>query len=261
VKPQREKPVRSYLAKIIVGLVVALCWLPYGIQAGASSNRSDQPITKDNAAQILAVTLRTAASEGSCSDFTSSVTAGESFGDLTNSEATEGEQFITYDGATVDIRLLDSVLYVKANNDGVLAWYGVKDRAVATKWIEVPESSADYTSFQNAITLTSMLKEISPTGSLKVTPVREVDSHRVIGVLGQPNSHLGFSNGTETLYVSTSFPYVPVELIVAGVTTGSVKIFRMTFTNWGSHIEVVKPGSYTSIFNTTLSKNKHVTLR
>ena len=72
---------RSHLAKVIVGLAVTLCWLPYGIQAGASSNRSDQPITADNAAQILAVTLRTAASEGSCSDFTSSVTAGESFGD------------------------------------------------------------------------------------------------------------------------------------------------------------------------------------
>jgi hypothetical protein len=261
VKPQREKPVRSHLAKIIVGLAVALCWLPYSIQTGASSNRSDRPITSDSAAQILAVTLRTGAGEGSCTDFTSSVTAGESFGDLTNSETTEGEQFITYGRATVDIRLLDGVLYVKANSGGVLAWYGVNDRAVATKWIEVPASSPDYTSFQNAITLTSMLKEISPAGVLKATPVREVDAHRVIGVLGQPNPLLGFANGTETLYVSTTFPYVPVELIVAGVTTGSVKIFRMTFTNWGSHIEVVKPGSYTSISSTTLSKNKHVALR
>ncbi len=261
MKPHREKPVRSHLAHIIVGLAVALCGLPWSIQAGASSTRSDQPITKDSAAQILAVSLRTAAKEASCTSFTSSVTSGETFGNLTNSETSEGEQFITYGRATVDIRLLDGVLYVKANRDGMLAWYGVNDKAFATKWIEVPASSADYTSFQNAITLTSVLNEIAPAGSLTKTPVREIDGHLAIGVLGQPNSHLGFNSGSETLYVATTFPYVPVELIVSKVTTGSVKTFRMTFTNWGSAIEVVRPGSYTSIDTTTLSNNKHVTLR
>jgi hypothetical protein len=253
--------VRAHVARIIVGLAVAAGFVPYGIEAGASSNRSTRPIAADNGAQILGVSMRAAAKEGSGTNFTSSVTAGQSFGDLTNSGTGEGEQFFSYEGATVDIRLLDSVVYVKANSDGILAWFGVKDSTLASKWIEVPASSTDYSSFKNAIPLTSMLKEVPPVGTLKVIPVGKIDNHRVVGVTGRPNPLLGFSTGMETLYVSTAFPYLPVELLVFGNTTGAVDNFRITFTNWGSHIEVIKPGSYTSIFKTNLANAKHVTLR
>jgi hypothetical protein len=245
---------RSHLAKIIAGLGVTSSCIACSLQAGASSNRSEKPIATDSGVQILAVALRNAQREGSCTSFTSSVIAGQSYGDLTNSGPKKGEQFISYGDASTDIRLLKGIVYVKANDGGIVAQFGVSDPKLANKWIKVTSSSSHYSVFSDAIAFASMLKKVPPIGTLKVTPQSKIGKRAVVGVTGEPNSELGFSTGVETLYVSTSFPYVPVELTVSGVSMAHASDFRMTFSNWGSQIEVVEPATSTPISDTKLSK-------
>jgi hypothetical protein len=104
--------------------------------------------------------------------------------------------------------------------------------------------------FNSGILLASMLSEVTPGGTLKTTKTSTLQHKLVVGVTGKPNIHLGLASGTETVYVATTLPHVPVELIASDLVQGQRATFVITFTNWGKNFHVTKPATSIPISST-----------
>lgn len=223
-----------------IATVIPMCIAIVLFSPGVASPR-DLPIAKMDARQIVAAMIAATKQEKSCTNTSTSLLSGIPFRLVTDSSTKEGEQFLSYDGAEMALRVVKGIVYVYANRGGLSIQFGVKEPHFVHKWIEVTPAFHEYSQMEGGVLLASMLAELPPTGMLTTTRALSVHGEQAVAVIGKPNSRSGFSSGKETVYVSTRAPYLPIEVAISGVTTGNVRDFELTFSDWGKVFKIVKP--------------------
>jgi hypothetical protein len=113
----------------------------------------------------------------------------------------------------------------------------------AGKWISFGPADPGYQQLVSGDTLGSALSESTPSGTLTLTPTRTVGGRQVVGVSGglPPDMARGGATGSVVLYVSTTAPYLPVEVVERGSLGGQSGTATITFSGWGEPVVVQAP--------------------
>jgi hypothetical protein len=206
-----------------------------------------------SAKHIVTTALAAARTESGCTYATTFTLDKHSYVLNAQAGSTSGEQLISYNGAQIDVREVDDIVYVFANASGVKLQYGETDPTWANRWVDVTPSDAKFAAFAGGVLLGSTLDEVSPS-TLKGSATSEtVDGEKVLAVTGKPNSNIGLSGGNETLYLSAKSPYLPLKLVVTDKPTSEVRKLTITFASWGKKVVVSKPAKATALSKTNLS--------
>jgi len=223
-------------------------------RADAAGNAASTVFAGQSGRQIVAEALVAARAMGSVTSSSSTTIAGQNYSLVTQANLASGQQTLRVGTAKTVVRVIGSTLYINDNGSdtAIEAQFGVSDPKYANRWIEIPSTNSYFAHFNAFVLLSSLLSEVVPGGSLKTTKVQMVGKSSVVGVTGKPNIHLGLASGSETLYVSTLAPHVPVELVASDVVQGLRETFVITFTNWGKKFAVIKPVTSIAIAATDL---------
>ena len=141
---------------------------------------------------------------------------------------------------------LPNILYVQGDATFLSAIFAGSTSAsarLANQWVAFRSGSPEYSELSTNNAFASMLDSLQPRGHLSLGPVHGVDGVNVVGVSG---SRTVTSNGAHlsasvTLWVSTTAPFLPVELIErisAGIISG---IETLQFSDWGQPVAIVAP--------------------
>lgn len=159
-----------------------------------------------------------------------------------DSGLTGGQQTITEAGGHMEVVLIGTALFLKADSVALTAAFSLSAAEAgqyAERWISMPPSDAGYANVAEGVTVASALNEVALGGPISIGSRTEVDGTAVVGLSGQG---LG-PNGTaipETLYVSTAANPLPVEVTEAA-SDGS--ILKATFSQWGVPVAIAAPGA------------------
>lgn len=233
----------------VLGLVTVL----WPLSAATAAGTPGSSFAAETGSHVLAAALSAAHSMGSCTSTSSARISGQAYSSVVLSTTTTGQQTITASGAHSVVRVVGGVVYLDDNATALKDQFGVSAPKYANTWIAIPSSNSNYSRFAEGILLSSVLSEVSPSGTLKVSKVTTVDGRAVVGVSGHPNSHMGLvSTGTQTLYVAATGAHVPVEIVASDVEQGARQTFVITFRGWGESLGLTAPTNSTPISRTKL---------
>ncbi len=205
-----------------------------------------------SASQLVALSLASARGAGWCTNVSHGSAVGYTFGATTQSGPDVARQSIHLNTAVGDALLVRGHLYIKESARLLAAQFAAADARWANRWIAVPSTSPVFTSVASGMLFTSMLRQVRPAGTLRRSPVGHLHGVAVIAVSGAANSQLGLSRGVETLFVSATAPFLPVELLAGGRSQGVPTSLTVDFSQWGHHFSVAAPASATALSSTTL---------
>jgi len=234
-------------------IAALVTWGP-AAHATAAGTATTRTFANQPAHQIVATALSTATKLGSVTMTSSTKMSGQDYSLVTLSSAASGQQTLRVGTAKTIVRVVGGNVYINDSATAIQAQFGVSAPKYANRWIEITPASSYFTHFNSFILMPSLLSELAPGDPLKTAKVMTVDRTSVIGVTGRPNIHLGLASGSETLYVATSTPHVPVELVAADVVQGQREVFVITFTHWGQRVNINRPTSSILISSTNLPK-------
>lgn len=211
-------------------------------------------IVSEPANQILARSLASARARHSVHAVEVEHTGGLVLTQADNSNERTGEQLLNLSShASVDIRLFQRVLYIKANEKGIELVYGKHDPKYANRWVSVASSLVAYRSLATGIAFPSLLAEMPPTGALTKSTVRTVSGHRVIVITGKPNQVAQHVSGSEAFDVAVAAPHlsprISARLVGKHRRTATLVI---SFSDWGHNFRIVVPPSSIAITKTNL---------
>jgi hypothetical protein len=227
---------RTFLATCAVA---ALACGPAGTAVATTSPRS---IANEPARTILARSLTSARAKQSVHAVEVEHAGGQVLTQSDNSNERSGEQLLNFSsGASVDIRLFPTTLFIKANAKGIVLVYGKRDPKYANTWVAVRSSLGAYRTLATGIAFRSLLAEMPPTGTLTKSGVETVAGHRVVAITGKPNQVAQHVGGSETFDVSVAAPYLPTR--VDGRLSGNHRTALLTirFSDWGRNFSISVP--------------------
>jgi len=244
--PPRPRRRRQGLVALVVVLLAASA-------AGAGVvvlKRSANGLSGKSAAEVLAMSVGAARAQGSVHLAAVESNGASAVGSYDIS-ATVGTQTVS-GGAQGKGTLvaMPGVAYLKGDAAFLQNSLGLNAAAAgkyAGQWISFKSGDPGYAQVVSGDTLSSALSEASPTGSLSLMPTRTVDGQQVVGVVGGlPADATGSGAiGSVTLYVSTTAPYLPVEVVTSGSLAGQRGTSTVTFSHWREPVSVTAPASAT----------------
>ena len=222
---------RALLPLSIGAAVVVLVGAVLGVVLGTGSKTS---LSADSPTQIVALVTSAVQRAGSVHVVT---TLPEVHGAApiydNDTGRTSGKQTITYANAEVQVVVVAGKAYINANSAG-LSIFQAQPAAqkYAGKWLAFSSGGQVYDAAAQTVTLSSLLQQVLPTGSIsKLAPTR-VNGRSVVGLVGAlPGGFRG------TLYVSTSGSPLPVQETL-NTPTGRTTV---TFSDWGEPVNVTAP--------------------
>jgi len=253
----RRRVHHTGLVRALAGIALVTSLILTGgplTRAGAAGTSTAPAFAAQSGRQIIADAMVAAKAMGSVTSSSATTISGQAYSLVTEANLTSGQQTLRVGAAKTIVRVIGEVLYLNDNGSdtAIQAQFGVSDPKYANQWIEVPSTSSYFAHFNAFILLSSLLSEVAPAGALKTNKASLVGTTPVVGVSGKPNIHLGLASGTETVYVSTLAPHVPVELVASDVVQGQHETFLITFTHWGKRFNVAKPAKSIPISSTNL---------
>ena len=237
---------KSTLTGAVLGL---LALVPPLSGAGASPPAS---FTGLSPSEILSTSLTAARAKGSATTIGATTVLGVHLRETTTSGRRSGYGYESVNGHGGTVVFLHGVVYAKLDAYLVKLDFGTPDPAVANKWISLTRASKYYTALAEGIAFPSVLQQMHPTGTLTTTPLTTTEGVATIGVTGGVNPALDTASGSETLYVATTAPFLPVKVVVKVSQAGVHVTITLTPKNWGVHVTVVAPRNFTSITKTAL---------
>ncbi|HEV3211888.1 MAG TPA: hypothetical protein VGZ03_00690 [Acidimicrobiales bacterium] len=162
------------------------------------------------------------------------------------------QQLVLSTGATVDIRLFPTVLYLKANAKGIRLVFHVRDDKVVNRWVMVRRSNGAYKTLAAGIDFPSLLAQMPPSGRLAKSKVTVVGRHRVIAISGRPNQVAQHVDGTESFDVSTKAPFLPPRISGHLTSNRRSATLVITFSLWGRNFVIQPPHRAIPISKTSL---------
>jgi hypothetical protein len=240
---------RAVLAVGACGCILANIAVAAGAYGATPVERSATP------AQTLKSAIASAKRAGSARvtvHFFSGKTTGELVQDSARASA---EQTVAIGKERVSIVLSKGTVYFSGNTQGLVHYFGLT-QAVATtladRWVSASPSDSVFPSLAAGLTLSSALKEVSPTGSLVQGKPRTVN--------GQPTTSLSGTGPTGiarvTLFVAAHGKSLPVEAVGSGGSAENAAGEIVTFSRWGEAVHVPVPSE--SIPISTLSAGSPV---
>lgn len=148
---------------------------------------------------------------------------------------TQGRQSITIGRQRVTILVINSVAYQRANGLALRQFMGFPADVASRlqdRWVSFVPTDGPYTDIAASVTLDSALNEIALDGAITVSKPTTILGRSVVGLSGTSRM-----NGTETLYVPTSGPPLPVQEVL----TQNGDTETITFSGWGERVVVTKP--------------------
>jgi hypothetical protein len=218
------------LTLVVPVVVVALgSW-----SAGASGASSKTP------AEILQLSVSSMHSEGSFHyNSTSSIAGVVALTLSTDSALKYGDQVQTLDGGTETTRLIGKKLYMYANARAYIQDFGVKKPKLANEWVLVPSTNKNYGNIADAILVPSVMQQLVDVGTLKEAGQATVDGQTALALRGNAGA-----SGTETVYVSTTAPYLPIAVVADSTEDGRKITNDLVFSKWGEKFTVKTPSKY-----------------
>lgn len=195
--------------------------------------------------QVLARAVAAAKKSGTVHFELLGTSAGKTETIVGDASATDGREIITAGAIKIQAEVIGGKAYVEGNTGGLEDQMDLSATDAATysgKWISIASSDAPYPSLTQAVTLTSTLSELQPTGHLTLTAATTKASQAVIGVHGGlPGSVTKGTTGSATLYVSTTDPNVPIVFDAQQTSSGTKESDVGTFSRWGKPLNLVAP--------------------
>lgn len=229
----------SARAAIGVGCMLAAVACSSPAFGASSSERSGT----GSASQILRSAISSATKFGSVRvtvHFFSGTTAGELVQDSSQNSAV---QTVAIGSERVSILLSDGIVYFSGNNPGLVHYFGLSDAnaaILAGRWVSATSSDASYQSLIAGLSLTSALKEITPTGSIARGKSVIVRGQRTTSVSGTGPAGLAHV----TLFIAAKGRPLPVEAVGSGGGKGTKLSGEIvTFSRWGEHVKIPTPSS------------------
>jgi hypothetical protein len=209
--------------------------------AGAASGATKTP------AEILQLSVSAMHTEGSFHyDSTASFGGRVEITLATNSSLTEGDQIQILDGGIETTRLFGKTLYLYANAKAYAADFGVKKTTIADEWVRVPSTNKNYANISSAILVPSVMQQLVDVDHLKEIGAARVNGQSAIEIRGDAGA-----SGTETFYVSTTAPYLPIAVEARSTEDGEKVSDELVFSRWGEKFTVPKPSTYVVATNAT----------
>jgi hypothetical protein len=201
--------------------------------AGASGTSTKTP------AEILQLSVSSMHNQGSFHyNSTSSIAGVVALTLSTDSALKYGDQVQSLDGGTETTRLIGKKLYMYANARAYEEDFGVKKPTLANEWVQVPSTNKNYGNIADAILVPSVMQQLVDVGSLKEAGEATVDGKKALALRNTGSS------GTETVYVSTSAPYLPIAVVADATEDGRKITNDLVFSKWGEKFTVKKPSKY-----------------
>jgi hypothetical protein len=219
---------------------------------GVSAATLPSNLTGLTASQIANLSLTSAQVKGSCTNVSVGKATGFTFGSSTDSGRLDAQEELTINKATGVVRLVKGALFTKESQQIIRLQFGISDSKYANKWISIPRSSKHYVPFSSGLTFDSMIAQVRPSGKLTESKVGTLHGVKVIAINGSPNAELGLTTGAETLFVSDTSPYLPVEIAASGRSQGVPTTLVVTFSNWGRSVTYATPAGAIPISSTDL---------
>lgn len=195
------------LAALVVG---ASCFVSGAVVsgfAGAATTASSSPATKE-----LKAAVASASRKGSVRvtvHFFSGKTTGELVQDSARQSAVQ-----TVAIGKERVSILNGLAYFSGNIQGLTSYFGLPKPVAATlagRWVSVSPTDSGFQSVTAGLTLSSALKEASPTGS-----ITKGKQKKVAGQLTQSISGTGSAKvPPTTLFVATKGSLLPVEAVAS----------------------------------------------
>jgi hypothetical protein len=236
------------LQRSIVGtaagcLAVALA-LPIG-GTGAASAAPPSALSGKTPQQILTIVVAAEKAQGSCLWGENFRWGGWSVHSTTHSGVGKGNQTIagTLWGNGTVLVVSPKMAYGKGDAKFLETQLSLTAGQAAKhvgQWISIPSSSPSFASFTGGLTLSSVTWGAKLVAPLRLTKSATVDGKRVVGVSGWAPD---FTKGkvTDTLYVATAAPNLPVELVQHGTANGYTFAATDPFLGWGEAVSVTAP--------------------
>lgn len=152
---------------------------------------------------------------------------------------TSGVQRITAFGGWVTVRVIGSNTFVTGDQRGLTKYMSLSAsvaRQIVGHWLNLVPSDSAYAAVTEAVTLPSLLDEVSITGVMRRVPARTLGGQRVFGVRGYPSGHGQAHNKPAIVWISTA-RHLPVEFDLTAKGTTE----RVRFTHWGAAVNVPVP--------------------
>lgn len=244
------KKVPTAVATLVVALLTPLGTVG---SAGATPRSLPASIVNLSARQIANIALASARAKGTCTNVSSGASVGLSFGATTESASNSAEQTIHFNAASAEARLVAGTAYVKMNAKFIELDFGRSAPQLASRWISLTRSDAAYRDVVTGMLLPSVLSQVLPAGTLSKSKPTTLFGVGVIAISGSANARLGLTSSKQTMFVSTSAPFLPVALDAAGRSRGIPTTLTVTFSHWGQGLHVAAPASALPISATTLA--------
>jgi hypothetical protein len=164
----------------------------------------------------------------------------------TNSALTDGDQVQKLEGGVETTRLIGKTLYMNADAKAYAADFGVKKTTLANQWVLVPSTNKNYSNISSAILVPSVLQQLVDVNHLKEVGVGTLNGHTAIEIRGDAGA-----SGTETVYVSTAAPYLPIAVAAVSTEDGEKVSDELVFSKWGEKFTVAKPAKFVTATNST----------
>lgn len=204
-----------------------------------------------SAQQILMTTLKAASAQKTVDSVITTSLLGLTIKAVAKSGPSSGIGYLSVNGHQGEIVYLKGVIYAKFDPTIVHFEFHSSVPSVANKWLSITKASRFFSNLALGDTLPSVLQELTPAGTLSATSTT-VNGRSVIALSGKDNATVGVPGGTQTLYVSTSPPFLPVEGKVHATTSGVTLDLVIQMKNWGVALSVSAPKNFTPISKTSL---------
>lgn len=170
---------------------------------------------------------------------------------VTSSTMTKGIRHDEINGHFGERRFLNGVAYVKFDTGLAQLYFGKTMKGIANKWISFTRTHKDYSIFSNTMTGSSLAPLLVLRGTLHVSGPQTFESQRVVAV---SSLHAGSSSSpsfTETFYVASAAPFLPVALVLSS-STSTKPLVALQFKDWGRPVSVSAPSAATPSWRTAI---------
>ena len=154
----------------------------------------------------------------------------------------EGAESVVTGSDQAVVELVRSTVFLRGNAGGLQDIIGLTATMAsqnAGKWISFQPTDSLYQSVAHAVTLKSVLAELTPSGSLAESTRGRIAGKSVVGIRGAlPDAT---NRGTATFWVATTAPTVPVG-VDAQTTSGGQSVLEFgVFSRWGERFQFTAP--------------------
>jgi hypothetical protein len=227
---------------LLIGLLSTLtASLGVSMSAGAGTN----PFGSKAPAQILSLTSAAMLKAGSVH-----LAGGASFPGLASLNATldsaknHSTQVVSGNGAMETDLVIGTSLFIKGNAVDYVDSYGVKNSPLANKWVLVPSRNPTYASTFSGELLGSLVQMTVQMNSLENLGLVTFQGRPAVAISGRLPASSPFANSLQTVYVSTSSPYLPIGYSDKLSEQGHHGTALLVFSKWGEPVNVTRPATF-----------------